>query len=94
MMLSASTQRVAQVPAMHCPIPDVALYSQAPPSRNVQIFVKSIGGPPKSHRIQWIGHYAFTRFLLKHPFIILEIGVFIFDARCQNKNQAQDGFFV
>jgi hypothetical protein len=63
----------------------VALYAQAPPSTNVQIFVERIGGPPESHRIQWIGHYAFSRFLLNHPFIILEIGVLIFNARCKKQ---------
>ncbi len=86
MMLAPSAQRVAQVPAMHCSIPDVALYAQAPPSRNVQIFVESIGGSPESHRIQWVGHYAFSCFLLNHPFIVLEIGVFIFNARCKKRS--------
>ena len=51
MMPAPSTHRVAQVPAIHCSIPDVALYAQAPPSRNVQIFVEGIGSPPESDRI-------------------------------------------
>ena len=83
LMLAPSAKRVAQVPAMHCSIPDVALYAQAPPSRNVQIFVQSIGCPPESHRIQWIGDCAVSRFLLNHPFIVLEIRVLVFNARCK-----------